>query len=354
MPSISKARILSNIDVTYISLVDKGANKKTIIWKSADDSSSNEPAFSRVIDVLKTDDEKRLVYGIVYAPGEWDSHEDTATAEEIEKAAHHFMKKARTQQVDKQHDLNADQGYVAESWIVRDGDNLFSEVGAWAVAIKVEDEETWQLVKSGDIAGISLYGTANYEEIEKMDNPEANQESGPLSRLKKWLGDKAGSIKKDFSSHIRRNELSDAVYALWYALDDIVYDQSVADKHAALIEETQKFTDYIQSKVMSKAEKPEEVDTSIAALEKKVDSLASSVEKLTSALEKMAAAPAEPAENEEPAADPVAKQDDAPDPAEELLARIEKLEAASAGRQSQDRRPAEKAAEEGIGIPFFE
>lgn len=353
---LKKARVLRDIDVTFISLVDKGANQKTIIWKAEDQPSggSKSPAFRRTFKVVKTDEEKHLVYGIVYAPDEWDSHEDTASAAEIEKAAHLFMKAARTQKVDKQHDLNPDEGYVAESWIVREGDILFKEVGAWAVAIKVENDETWEMVKSGEISGISLYGTANYEEIEKMEKMEKTEQSGPLARLSKWLSEKAEGIKKGFSENVNRSQLSDAVYALWYALDDVLYDQSISNKYDALIAETQKFTQHIEKiRPMEKSE----TAPNTSSLEEQVETLAKSVEQLTGVVESLVKteepAKEEPATTEEPAKVEKAEEPEEDDTILQLKARIEQLEKASAGRQSIEKRPGEKEEEKAIGIPLF-
>ncbi len=74
-------RKLKNVEVLYISLVDAGANKKKIIWKSA---AGGSPDIERLFRILKVDTEKRMVYGIVYAPGEVDTEGDTMEAEEIE------------------------------------------------------------------------------------------------------------------------------------------------------------------------------------------------------------------------------------------------------------------------------
>ncbi len=152
---------LKNIRVDFISLVRKGANKKTILWKSGEE----DPPRSWDVPITKTDDEKRLIYGVVYSPGEVDSQGDHTDEAQIEKAAHLFMKGSRTGQgVDKQHSFQAEDGvFVAESWIVKDSDPVFPDEpeGSWAVAIKVEDDELWSAVKKGDIGGLSMGGVAD-------------------------------------------------------------------------------------------------------------------------------------------------------------------------------------------------
>jgi hypothetical protein len=196
-------RMLKNVVVLFLSLVDKGANKRKIFWKS---DSSDEPVFEKEIAIVKINDEKQMVYGIVYAPDEEDSQGDGMTAEEIEKASQNFMKARRTDKVDQQHDFDPDEGFVAENWIIRGGDPLFpvEKEGSWAVGIKVENIETWQKVKDGEITGISMGGFANAETTEKKAVPFKAAEiveggwdaSAATKRLRNWASSD-GSGDKD-------------------------------------------------------------------------------------------------------------------------------------------------------------
>jgi len=151
---------LKNLLVQFISLVDKAANHREFIWKGED-------GFTGTIQIRKVDDEKRMVYGVVYTPDEVDSQGDYADALTIERAAHEFLKQQLLHNVDTQHDFQPERGYVAESWMIReDGtDPLFPDdkAGTWCVGIKVEDDETWTAVKAGDLKGLSLAGTASRE-----------------------------------------------------------------------------------------------------------------------------------------------------------------------------------------------
>lgn len=80
---------LKNANISYISLVTKGANgRQFAIMKS---ESAKQPNISKQVPILKTEEEKQLVTGVVYEPDVEDSHGDTMTAEEIEKAAYTFM-----------------------------------------------------------------------------------------------------------------------------------------------------------------------------------------------------------------------------------------------------------------------
>lgn len=153
---------LEDIDIQFISLVRMPANRRRIIWKS-------EGGVEVVVPLMKVADEKKVVYGIVYAPGEIDEQGDWTTAEEIEKAAYRFMKNLRLHNIDKNHDFQPKDAFICESWLIRAGDPLFPEEreGAWAVGIKVEDDELWKGIKEGEITGLSMAGVAKRVPMEK-------------------------------------------------------------------------------------------------------------------------------------------------------------------------------------------
>lgn len=228
---------LRNIDIHILSLVDKGANQKTIIWKSTDAKDTYKNTFK----IRKKDDDKKIVYGIVYSPDEEDAQGHCSTADEIHKACYNFMKNARTKQVDKQHDLNTNQDcYVGENWIVKEGDALFAnEVDAWATAIKVENEEIWDQIKKGEITGISMYGTANV--ISKSEDI-TKEDSNFLKRLKRIFEtsdtteETVNPIAKDFHERLRAMTFRSIVNAFAAELDNIVYTtySNESDRRAAI------------------------------------------------------------------------------------------------------------------------
>ena len=174
---------LKNIDVQWISLVRNPANGMPLVLKDAN---------AKPFRVLKTDDERRMVYGIVYAPDRVDSQGDFADRFEIERAAHQFLKAQRTAQVDANHAFEVLPGaYVAESWITRGDDGVFSDglSNAWAVGIKIEDEALWSAVKAGEWTGLSLAGAAEREPAGEAPAPEsapdAPAEPPPTAELEK-------------------------------------------------------------------------------------------------------------------------------------------------------------------------
>jgi len=148
---------LKNINVEYISLVRMPANGFDLILKN-----SNAKSFN----ITKYDEERKVAYGIVYAPEDLDSQGEFADRYEIEKAAYNFMKSGRLKNVDINHNFEPVNCYVCESWLVKDGDPYFyNKPGAWAVGIKVEDDDIWNALKAGELTGISMAGNAEKEDI---------------------------------------------------------------------------------------------------------------------------------------------------------------------------------------------
>lgn len=151
---------LNDLSVSFLSLVKTPATGKGLTLKSIKPGQRAD-----VFEITKTDDERMVAYGIVYAPDQEDAHGDTASAETIRKAAYEFMREARLKNIDTEHSFTNEMAYVCESWLVRKGDELFPDEpeGAWAVGIRIGDPDIWQRLKAGDLTGISLAGIARVE-----------------------------------------------------------------------------------------------------------------------------------------------------------------------------------------------
>ncbi|MGM0964724.1 MAG: XkdF-like putative serine protease domain-containing protein [Bacillota bacterium] len=174
-------RELINAKITHVSYVDKAANQKQFFFMK----SEKQPDFQKEIKVIaKADDAQRLVYGIVYEPNVADAHGDYMTPEEIEKAAHGFLKDAR--HIDKQHDFQDGVGEVVESYIapadVEVGGELIRK-GSWILVTKASDE-IWEQIQKGEITGYSMAGTAD---IGKQEREPASDEKGLFSLLKNFF-----------------------------------------------------------------------------------------------------------------------------------------------------------------------
>ena len=166
-------RVVAGFNVEWISLVGSPANQKKIILKSANAKPSDQTEKQWDFPLTKVDVEKRIVYGLVAVPNEVDTDGDMYTPAAVEKAMENFMACGYTQYIDREHDYNKRDCFVRESWIVKENDPMFTEVGAWAVGIKVMSDDLWDVVKSGGVNGLSLAGWA-YESLDPESAAEFN------------------------------------------------------------------------------------------------------------------------------------------------------------------------------------
>jgi hypothetical protein len=115
--------------------------------------------------VIKSE-EKRLVYGEVYAPLHIDTDNEAMTAEEIEKMAHNFlMKMGSTSKIDVQHNFSESGCLVVESFIARKNDPDEFIEGSWVLGVKILPDEVWEAVQKGELNGFSFAGNAESETI---------------------------------------------------------------------------------------------------------------------------------------------------------------------------------------------
>ena len=167
-------RCLKNLDIREVSLVSSPANGTPFaLWKNA--AGVVDEATRRHVRFIKADsydDEKRVVYGVVYEPLVKDSQDDYSTEEEIEKGAHGYL--GNTQAVvGLEHSEPAD-AVVVESYIAPQNIKIGKQAiakGTWVMAVRVDDDSTWEAVKSGDITGFSMAGLA--DSADEDEEPKA-------------------------------------------------------------------------------------------------------------------------------------------------------------------------------------
>ncbi|HDR8039591.1 TPA: hypothetical protein QCZ17_001783 [Bacillus cereus] len=185
---------LKNANISYVSLVTKGANgRQFAIMKSA---TAKQPNISKQVPILKTEEDKQLVTGVVYEPDVEDSHGDTMTAEEIEKAAYTFME--NYQHIDKQHDEIAGKGTVVENWIAKSDMTVGEQevkAGTWLMTVRVDDADTWEEIKKGEVTGFSMGGFGERVEIAKADD-FTHEEKGFIRKMFDFIKGETHRIEK--------------------------------------------------------------------------------------------------------------------------------------------------------------
>lgn len=115
------------------------------------------------------DDEKRIVTGValranypIYRKNEGNEFYVRFSAESIEKIVQKFMKEGRTTMVNINHEKPTHDVYLFESFILNENHKLnyeqFKDIenGSWMVSYKVDNNDTWNKIKSGGLNGFSV------------------------------------------------------------------------------------------------------------------------------------------------------------------------------------------------------
>lgn len=95
----------------------------------------------------------RTVTGQVYAPNILDSHTEMMEDEDVTVMCHRWMAQ-NMNSFDVMHDNVTVDATTLECWIAR-GHPDWDE-GAWVITVKINDDETWKRIKSGNLGGFSV------------------------------------------------------------------------------------------------------------------------------------------------------------------------------------------------------
>ena len=224
---IAKAFEITNAKISFVSLVDKAANKRQfIITKTAD----GEAMFQTFGRVLKADSEAHYITGVVYEPMVEDTQGNYMTADEIVKAAYGYAKNGMG--ADLQHNFEKMEGatvvesYVAKCDEVIEGQEI--KKGTWVMTMEITDDTIWEAVQKGEITGFSMGGVGQYSmddvdlaELEKAVNP-AKKKSILKSIAERFGFDviEKGAVIEQYN----RTSVRDNFWNAYYALSDVLLD----------------------------------------------------------------------------------------------------------------------------------
>ena len=114
------------------------------------------------------------------------------TKDTIEKIAHRFAKNNYAFNISTQHKTDVDNCYVVESFIINKERGIcpkeFADVedGSWYTSVKIDNQELWNEIKSGDgLNGFSVEIRAIAEEFNKTER--TNEESPSKGPKDNWL-----------------------------------------------------------------------------------------------------------------------------------------------------------------------
>jgi len=127
------------------------------------------------IELKTMDEEKRLVVGLALVPDKkiyrnngGFEYNITFSKDTVRKASEKYLKSLKIHNATIEHEMEVDGVYLTESWIVEDVDkdktalyDLDAPEGAWAVSMRIENDEVWKDVKAGKYLGFSIEGIFN-------------------------------------------------------------------------------------------------------------------------------------------------------------------------------------------------
>jgi hypothetical protein len=131
------------------------------------------------VEFKSIDDDKRVVVGLALVPdkeiyrrqGDYE-YKIIFSKDTVKKASHLYLKQLNNNNATLEHEKDAQGISVVESWIVEDVEsdkskiyNLNAVKGAWAVVMKVDNDEIWKDVKEGTYLGLSIEGIFSDQEI---------------------------------------------------------------------------------------------------------------------------------------------------------------------------------------------
>jgi hypothetical protein len=119
--------------------------------------SVSEPTETISGTVIKSNDEKQIVYGVVMEPYTNDTDQNWTSDDQIESAAHSFMKNFRL--IDTKHTRVDIDAVPVESWLQHEDTVINGQpvkAGSWVMGVKIDDKDEWAKVKSGEYQGFSI------------------------------------------------------------------------------------------------------------------------------------------------------------------------------------------------------
>ena len=209
---IKKYKVGIDSETYAISLVDSPAIESDFIALKKEEEK---------VEVKLSDDAKHMLYGAVLIPDKdiyrCNHTKDTEisnteqefyinfTKESIEKMSQDFMKEYRQKEITLDHQEEASEVCVVESWLVadsyRDKANTLGldvPVGTWMVGMKVNNIETWDRIKAGELRGFSVESLISLEDFNKIENNDTMEVNESFwSKLKNILFEALGKDKEE-------------------------------------------------------------------------------------------------------------------------------------------------------------
>ena len=224
---IKKYKVGCDSETYAISMVESPAIESDFVALSKEEEDK--------VQVFLESNERHMVYGAALIP-EKDIYRNNGeqefyisfTKESIERMSQDFMKEYRQHEVKTDHDEVANEVCVVESWLVEDSYKDKSNAlginvpeGTWMVGMKVNNIETWERVKSGELKGFSVESMLTLEEFSKIENNMDNtNEEMFLNKLRNVLKEFFSSKKEEEPTEIEPSNVDLSKATIEEGVDD--------------------------------------------------------------------------------------------------------------------------------------
>ncbi|MFW9991927.1 MAG: XkdF-like putative serine protease domain-containing protein [Candidatus Odinarchaeota archaeon] len=145
---------------TYLFPVDQYSMAQAQAWVKEHKQKSMNP-YTLLCPIMKLDEEKRLVYGVVLEPETVDLQDDIVSVDEIEKAAHGFMMDSRA--IYYEHAIKEPDSRIVESYLAPIDFEMNGQIvkqGSWVMVTYCGNDDVWKQLKDGELTGYSIRGSA--------------------------------------------------------------------------------------------------------------------------------------------------------------------------------------------------
>lgn len=176
MRKLKKYKVGVDSETYAISLVEEPAMESS--WVALEEE--------KPLQVLMSDNQRHILYGAAIIPDKpiyrrngGDEFYIEFTAESIEKMAHEFIKNGYQKSMTLDHQTEALEVYVVESWIKESFTEdksvalgLDLPIGTWCIGVKVNNIDVWNRIEVGELTGFSIEAFIGLEEFNKINNKE--------------------------------------------------------------------------------------------------------------------------------------------------------------------------------------
>jgi hypothetical protein len=155
------------------------------------------------VEFKTLNEEKRIIVGLALVPdkliyrrkGDYE-YNITFSKETVRKASELYLKRLKNNNTTLEHQELTSGVSVIESWIVEDPNKdktalygLNAVEGAWAVTMKIDNDDVWNDVKEGRYLGLSIEGIFSDKENLSSEIDDMTEEEAimALQEIKKYL-----------------------------------------------------------------------------------------------------------------------------------------------------------------------